>query len=158
MAAGISLSNKSQLLFGFAVLTILAAALSVPWVRTQMLVRAGQFEAARQTADAWLTDRIQLGTIERPGGRLRPLEEVFGDRDSSPPLRMVLTYVREIDPTDDRAPFIAAALAAFQQDAQRVEYTDTTRVGSQTVYRYARVLRESQMRAIRDRSVTKFTA
>ncbi|MCH8316586.1 MAG: HAMP domain-containing protein, partial [Planctomycetes bacterium] len=158
MAAGISLSNKCQLLFGFAVLTILAAALSVPWVRTQMLVRAGQFEAARQTADAWLTDRIQLGTIERPGGRLRPLEEVFGDRDSSPPLRMVLTYVREIDPTDERAPFIAAALAAFQQDAQRVEYTDTTRVGSQTVYRYARVLRESQMRAIRDRSVTKFTA
>ncbi len=158
MAAGISLSNKCQLLFGFAVLTILAAALGVPWVRTQMLVREGQFEAARQTADAWLAGSIQLGTIERPGGRLRPLEEVFGDRDSSPPLRMVLTYVREIDPTDERAPFIAAALAAFQQDAQRVEFTDTTRVGSQTVYRYARVLRESQMRAIRDRSVTKFTA
>ena len=78
MVAGISLSNKSQLLFGFAVLMILAAALSVPWVRTQILVREGQFEAARQTADAWLTDRIQLGTLQRPGGPLRPLEEVFG--------------------------------------------------------------------------------
>ena len=158
MAAGISLSNKSQLLFGFAVLMILAAALSVPWVRTQVLVREGQFEAARQTADAWLTDRIQLGTLQRPGGPLRPLEEVFGDPESAPPLRMVLTYVDEIDSSGDRSTFISTALATFQQDAQRVEYTDTTRVGGQTVYRYARVLRESQMRAIRDRSVTRFTA
>ncbi|MEE8459786.1 MAG: hypothetical protein V3S08_07925, partial [Phycisphaerales bacterium] len=47
MVAGISLADKSQLLFGFAVLMILALALSVPWVRSAKLVHLGQFEAAR---------------------------------------------------------------------------------------------------------------
>ena len=36
MVPGLSLSNKSQLLFGFAVLVILTGALSVPWFFTTL--------------------------------------------------------------------------------------------------------------------------
>ena len=39
MVSGISLANKCQLLFGVAVLVIVASALSVPWIWTQALVR-----------------------------------------------------------------------------------------------------------------------
>ena len=66
MLAGISLANKCQLLFGVAVLVILTAALSVPWVRTGMLVRDGQIEVARQAAELWLTERIAAGTLDSP--------------------------------------------------------------------------------------------
>ena len=51
MASGISLANKSQLLFGFAVFLLLTVALSVPWFRTKTLVREMQHEIARQLAE-----------------------------------------------------------------------------------------------------------
>ena len=75
MASGISLANKCQLLFGCAVVVILTAALSVPWIRTQSLVHEYQFEVARQIADAWVADSIRLGTFDRPGRVPRALFE-----------------------------------------------------------------------------------
>ena len=64
MVAGISLADKSLLLFGFAVLMILAVALSVPWVRLAKLVHLGQFEAARELADAWLNEYLSGATVK----------------------------------------------------------------------------------------------
>ena len=156
MVSGISLANKCQLLFGFAVLVLLAGALSVPWIRTRMLIREGQFGANRQLAEAWLADRIQLGTVEYPDGLPRRFNELFDDPDSAPPLRMSLIDVDEVDPAFDRDQFVAAALERFRADETLTEHTALTTVGGQVVYRFARPLRESQMRAIRDQSVTKF--
>ena len=156
MVSGISLANKCQLLFGFAVLVLLAGALSVPWIRTRMLIREGQFGANRQLAEAWLADRIQLGTVEYPDGLPRRFNELFDDPDSAPPLRMSLIDVDEVDPAFDRDQFVAAALERFRADETLTEHTALTTVGGQVVYRFARPLRESQMRAIRDESVTKF--
>ncbi|MEE8509062.1 MAG: HAMP domain-containing protein, partial [Myxococcota bacterium] len=144
------------MLFGFAVLVLLAGALSVPWIRTRMLIREGQFGANRQLAEAWLADRIQLGTVEYPGGLPRRFNELFDDPDSAPPLRMSLVDVDEVDPAFDRDQFVAAALERFQADETLTEYTDTVTVAGQVVYRFSRPLRESDMRAIRDQSVTKF--
>ena len=156
MVSGISLANKCQLLFGFAVLVLLAGALSVPWIRTRMLFREWQFGANRQFAEAWLADRIQLGTVEYPDGLPRRFNELFDDPDSAPPLRMSLIDVDEVDPAFDRDQFVAAALERFRADETLTEHTALTTVGGQVVYRFARPLRESQMRAIRDQSVTKF--
>jgi two-component system sensor histidine kinase BarA len=156
MVSGISLANKSQLLMGLAVLLILAGALSVPWVRTGMLVKAGQFEAARQLADAWLADRIQLGTVEYPSGVPRRFNELFDDPDTAPPLRMTLVRAEDVETTDNPDPFVVASLNRFRAKSDVSEHTAVTTIGGQVVYRYARVLRESQMRAIRDQSVTTF--
>ena len=156
MVSGISLANKCQLLFGFAVLVLLAGALSVPWIRTRMLIREGQFGTNRQLAEAWLADRIQLGTVEYPDGLPRRFNELFDDPDSAPPLRMSLIDVDEVDPAFDRDQFVAAALERFRADETLTEHTALTTVGGQVVYRFARPLRESQMRAIRDQSVTNF--
>ena len=82
MVSGISLANKCQLLFGFAVVVILTVALSVPWIRTYSMVQEYQVEVARQIADAWLTGRIQLGTIGRagtPGSDVTPEDVYYPD-------------------------------------------------------------------------------
>ena len=100
MVAGLSLANKCQLLFGFAVVVILTVALSVPWIRTYALVREYQVEVARQLADAWLAGWIQLGTIERPGTPPSPLVELLAEDAPLPTLRMTLVYIDEIDVTD----------------------------------------------------------
>ena len=73
MLPGISLANKCQLIFGFSIVVILAAALSVPWVGTRKLVDDYQVEVARQIADAWLADRIELGTLQPRG--MPPLQQ-----------------------------------------------------------------------------------
>jgi signal transduction histidine kinase len=160
MVSGISLANKCQLLFGCAVVLLLAAALSVPWVRTRMLVREGQFDANRQLAEAWLADQIQLGTVDypqaQPGALPRRHSELFDDPDAVPPLRMSLLDVPEIDvESDGTDDFLIAALRKFQDDVSADEHTHATTVAGQVVYRLARPLRESDLRAIRDQTPTK---
>ena len=156
MVPGISLANKCQLLFGFAVVMILAAALSVPWIGTRLLVRDYQIEVARQIADAWLADRIKLGTLEPAGALPQDLDEMVGAAGAGPMLRMTLVWVDEIDPAADEDAFAAAALERFRADPEDTEHARSTEIGGQMVYRYARALRESQMRAVRDFSVSVF--
>jgi signal transduction histidine kinase len=140
MLAGISLANKCQLLFGVAVLVILGAALAVPWARTGMLVREGQFDAARQLANLWFAERVAAGTLEIPGA------EEQGE-DGTPLVRVV--YADE-NGDGDRDAFVQAALAALRSGEQRVEYTGTTRTDGRAVYRYARALRDEHIRAIEE--------
>ncbi|MCP3903517.1 MAG: HAMP domain-containing histidine kinase [Planctomycetes bacterium] len=157
MLSGISLANKCQMIFGFSVVAILAAALSVPWVGTRQLVDDYQVEAARQIADAWLADRIELGTLEPPGLPLLELGDPAEGGNEEPLLRLSLVHVDEIDPALESPPFIAAALAGFVSDPERTEHVAMEPYGRQTVYRYARALRQSQMRRIRDWSASDFT-
>ncbi len=139
MVAGISLANKCQLLFGFAVLLILAAALSVPWVLSGGLIHEGQFEAARQLAE----DRLRNGPVGISSEPPRPLSELFGiDSKQTANWRLAVFAVDRIETAEDPDPFLAAALARFDEDAQVTEYTDTVTVDGKIVYRYARALDE----------------
>ncbi len=70
--AGISLANKSQLLFGLAAGVILTLALAVPWIRGTLLVRAFEDEEARRIAAAWLEDRVAVGEAEVASGPFPP--------------------------------------------------------------------------------------
>ena len=160
MVSGISLANKCQLLFGFAVVVILAAALSVPWIRTRMLVGDYQVEEARRIADSWLADRIQLGTLEQPGGLSYASGGFSEEPGEDPMLRLSFVPVDEIDEglgEDDERGFLADALRRFREDSEITEHARSDKIGGQTVYRYARAIRESQMRAIRDFHVSIFS-
>lgn len=141
MTVGISLANKCQLLFGCAVLLILAAALSVPWIRTQALVHDYQLEVARQLADRWLQDRKQLGV------------DPLLSETSADPLRIRLIPVERIDLGEDRDAFLAAAVARFRDDASQQDLMQTTTVQGQRIYRYAKAIHESRMRSLRDPSI-----
>ena len=156
MVSGISLSNKCQFLFGFAVVMILAGALSVPWILTRMLTGESEVEVARQLADAWLADRIQLGAIGWYRGIPIRSSDLFDDPDEPPALRMTLVQVEQIDQDDESRPFLAAALQRVRTSADETEHQTTTKIGGKTVHQYARALTESQMQAIRDRTGTVF--
>jgi len=158
MVSGISLANKCQLLFGFAVVVILAAALSVPWIRTRLLVGDYQIEEARRIADSWLADRIQLGTLEQPGASSYRSGELGDSLAAEPTLRLSFVRVDEIEEDDDdEDSFLAGALRRFREDSAVTEHVVAEQVGEQTVYRYARAIRESQMRSIRDFRVSIFS-
>ncbi len=147
MVAGISLADKSQLLFGFAVLMILALALSVPWVRSAKLVHLGQFEAARELAEAWLNEYLTGATVETATEMPAPLVEVFGDAETAPSLRMVIVSVELVEEAEAPDRFMATALRRFQQDDELTEVTSKVEVRGRLVYRYTRPLGESVIRA-----------
>ncbi len=146
MVPGISLANKCQLLFGFAVVVILAMALSVPWLGTRLLVADYQVEVARQIADAWLRHRIQLG------GLSDPLTELAQGDD------LTLRFVRIEHAADVGDAFLDVAIERFRADPDLTEHVATAQVEGRTAYRYARALHESEMRAVRDASVSGFDA
>ena len=75
MVAGISLANKCQLLFGAAVVAILAATLSVPWLVTGSMVHQGALAAARQLAD----DRLATDNMGDAVATPPTVESLFDD-------------------------------------------------------------------------------
>jgi signal transduction histidine kinase len=150
MVSGISLANKCQLLFGAAAVVILAAALSVPWLRTSAMVHNSQLQVARQLADAWLSDRIHLGTLDDPeqGGLPPSLAGEIKDSTEGSVFRMSLAKVENIKTDDESRPFLAAALRQFTDSPHQTEYLSTVTIEGRPFYRYARAIRESQMQSI----------
>src|SRR4051812_19763436 len=73
----ISLAAKCQLLFGLAVLVIIAGALAVPWQRMEQLAGQPNVKAARIAADMHFRE-IHLGATTKPalisGAATRPSE------------------------------------------------------------------------------------
>src|SRR3954462_10538611 len=127
MSSGISLANKCQLLFGFAVVLIVTAALIVPWIRTGLMVRDSQTEVARQLADAWLNDRIQLGSIDSQGVLPAPLDETTVESEL-PTLRLTLVNADQIEADDAHQQFLSGALKRFRDDSNRKEWMTSTTV------------------------------
>ncbi len=151
MGAGISLANKCQLLFGVAVLAILAAALAVPWVRTGTLVREGQFEAARELADEWLAERQTEGPLQPAPAPPAPLAEAFSEARPEAVPRVVLVSV-DAFAGENVDPFVAEALERFGQDPQLKEWTNTAAVAGRMVYRYARAFPDEKAVLLVDRT------
>ncbi|MFO0873350.1 MAG: ATP-binding protein [Phycisphaerales bacterium] len=139
MPSRLSLANKCQLLFGAAVVAILAGALAVPWVRTDTLVEESQREVARQLAQTWLGNGIALGQSSAA-----PI-----------PMRLVRVDARVDDPgaSDE---FVRDAIQRFSADPSEQELFVAVSNGSSSQYRYARAIRETQWRAIEDRRVMDF--
>ncbi len=155
MLRGISLANKVQLLFGLAVLLILTAVLSVPWVRARQQGVEHEFEIAREHADAWLANKIRLVGVER---ELKPVRPYEGDADpAAEPLWISLIKAENIEPQDERDPFVATALRRFREDPNVHEHTVVVDVNGTPVYRYARAIRQSHIVTLRDRAVADFT-
>ncbi len=154
----ISLANKSQLLFGVAAVIIITCVLAIPWIRTGEMVSEYQLELSRQIAGAWLTDRIELSGRSPVGQTPRPIAELFDEeQETSGAMRMTFVRISEIDADNEEHRFPADAMARFESDASEREFTATEQFGGKAVFRYARPLRESDMRALRDSSVTSFT-
>ena len=153
MQRGISLAHKCLILFGCAATAILVGALIVPWVGSVTLVREFQVEVASQLADAWLQDRISLGT-------LRTVSTAEGLDESQLPSGVQLTWIpaAAIDVQAEPDSFVSQAWRAFTSDeppsflARAIEID-----GAEAVY-YAKPITASRLRALGDPSVSDFSA
>ncbi|MEE2896081.1 MAG: HAMP domain-containing sensor histidine kinase [Planctomycetota bacterium] len=126
MAAGPSLANKVQVLFGTSLLLIVAGTLAIPWVMTDRLVFQSQSEVSRQLADAWLDSPTKLAI----GGTL--------------PIR-----VEDVDAIDENgSDFSAECVRRMREDPGREEFFQQTDDGEVIVYRYARALRGPVWRGV----------
>jgi signal transduction histidine kinase len=157
MGSGISLANKCLLLFGFAVVVILTAALSVPWKRTSSLVQEQQMEVSRQLSEAWLEGLIQLGEVVDPGLLPTPLEDLVDEGGTRPTLRVAFVDVEAIEGADEQRRFLAEALRRFRDDAEQREHFRRMKVKGRWLYRYARAFTASQGLGIRDPAVAEFS-
>ena len=74
MATGLSLANKCQLLFGAAIVVLLAGVLAVPWFRSSELVASAQLEIARRTADTLEggTESVRQLTLDQAAATQSP--------------------------------------------------------------------------------------
>ena len=137
MVKGISLANKCQLLFGFSVLVILAAALSVPWIRTHALVNAYQVQIAEQLADGWLAYRSEagVGTLD-PGPA--PGSDADADADA---IRIRYIGLGDAELQDD--PFLQAAVDRFRADETLERFVQRGEMDGLAMQRYARPIRRS---------------
>src|SRR5690606_14137331 len=78
MWRGISLANKCLLLFGAAVVLIIVAALTVPWMRMNAIVEEDQREISRRLVEWWQRDNADV--VRRAVGAARDeVEVVSGD-------------------------------------------------------------------------------
>ncbi len=136
----VSLANKCQLLFGAAVVFILAAALAVIWVRMDELVHHEQRETARVLANAWLADMAQLGEA------LMTTDELQRQDGPYPELTLTLLQTDEFDVAAGKDPFIAQALERFTHLPEEREHTQAVYLfRGQPYFRYARAIRKSDL-------------
>ena len=135
----ISLANKCQLLFGLAVLLVMAAALTVVALRMQSLVDRGPERRAQDLAEMWLGGQIDFGD---------PLRLV--DEPAPPPVDtgVVLSLIHEDEfaaQAQDNA-FLSGAVERFESIPTETERFDSARdAGGRTFYRYARAVRASDL-------------
>jgi len=133
MARGISLANKCQLLFGAAIVLIIAATLSAPWVLVGSIADRAQMEASRQVAELWPLLPAETIEIGRPASTEEP----------SAGLTLGRLPGGKVGEAVDRTDFIGAAARRFLGDEEAEETAETVYVGDARQHRYARVFRGS---------------
>ena len=149
----VSLANKCQILFGAAVILILTAALAVVWIRMNELVKQEQHENARNLANAWLSDMIQLG------GALLSFEEMSKRENIEQGLTLTLIRKDEFDLAASTDAFISRAILTFQSLDESKEYAKAIVTENKVhYYRYARAIRHSDLYRIRGGAEAGFDA
>lgn len=136
----ISLANKCQLLFGAAVILILAAALGVVSHPMRKMVESGPRNRGRDIAELWLDGQIQIGPA------------LTAIADVAPPLTpgvgrtLALIEKEDFDLAASADRFLSQAIERFAAlPAVEDWFTVAEDAAGQTYYRYARAIRESEM-------------
>lgn len=134
---GLSLANKSQLLFGVAIAAILVGALLVPWERTRASIDESQVEMARQIAQTWLANGF---AIQRSEGVQIPVRVLTAEEAARSP-----------------DPFVEAVWSEFEDRPGLEEAYDTQEREGMRWMVYARAIREAEWRRVADPLHADFT-
>ncbi len=142
MHRGLNLATKCLLLFGGAIVLIVLVALTVPWLRMQSLVDAGQLELSRQMVETWERLGEQQGgeADTRGSGRLIVPGSgmVVEERAGITAREMSIAQANELARTNVS---VAAALAAFRGDVKIEDVQDSRWHGTSREYQYIKAQR-----------------
>lgn len=135
---GISLANKCQLLFGGAVVLIVAAALVYPWIRIGRIVDAAQLESSRHIAELWTDSPL----IDPALSALFRAPEEPGASASASNLSMRWWPIEAWRTARFDEGFLGAAKRSIDESpGGRSEHAEALWEGNDRVYRLARLVR-----------------
>ncbi len=135
MFRGLSLARKCQLLFGAAIVLIIAAALCVPWLRIGDVLDAGEIDTCRQLA--LFAARTGAPDFDHADGP-----------DDEPQTSVQRMTLEQSVALASSSPFVENALEAFRAPpkgdrAPTMERSESLRTGFTRTYRYARAIRDA---------------
>lgn len=131
----ISLANKCLLLFGGAVVLIVLAALTAPWLRMNALVEERQIEVSRRLTDIWQrldADARQAGT---------PAERDEHGFSEYAGVRARWIGLEEAERLGEEDPLIRRSFERFRGDPKQTDAIDSSWDGATRLYRYVRAAR-----------------
>jgi signal transduction histidine kinase len=138
MSSHLSLANKCLVIFGCAIVVIIASTLAVPWARTSTLVQEYQIEVSQQLADLWMQSKV--------------VTEGFDDED----VTIRLIYLHAIGGGD--ASFIERARNnILKADDGQHYYVESDKRDQQNYFQFAQSITHSQLSTIRQEGVTNFS-
>lgn len=136
----LTLANKCQLAFGAAVFFILLAALFVVWLRMEVLVERGPEHRARDLAEAWLADQIDVSVGMNPVDAMGVALPV----DQSVRLKLYDRSLLESLAAAD--PFLGTAIGRFEARSDSDDrFAEAEDADGAVYYRYVRAIRESDL-------------
>jgi len=139
MRSRLSLANKCLVIFGCAIVVIIASTLAVPLARSSALVQEYQIEVSQQLADLWMQSIVITKESE--------------DEDEEVTIHLV--YLLEIGNGD--ATFIERARNRIMNpDEDKIYYVESEERNEQNYFQYARSITHSKLLMIRQEGVTNF--
>jgi len=139
MGSRLSLANKCLVIFGCAIVIIIATTLSVPWARTSALVEEYQIEVSQQLADLWMQSMV--------------VAEGFEDAD----ITIQLVYLHDVG--SGTATFVERARNKIMlSDSYKKHHEESSRTDNQNYFQYACSITYSQLSTIRQEGVTNFSS
>lgn len=129
MSRSLSLADKCALLFGAAIVLILAVALLVPWARMGAVVDQSQLYTSRQLLDLWEAQR-NPSSAQSPGA----------EPEAPPDARIEFIPLEAMDARAASSEFLAGALLRFRapEKDRRSEHFEALWDRGDRIYRYAR--------------------
>ncbi|MCW5764382.1 MAG: HAMP domain-containing histidine kinase [Phycisphaeraceae bacterium] len=145
MLGRLSLANKCLLLFGAAVVLIVAAALAVAWFRMNNAVDDGETEVSRQMVRVW-EESLRKTALETPqaDGAPRPAGLRPGQRLSLDDGQIVVVTPESLAEARQRSEFIGAAWEALSQSPDVAEFSEASWEFTSRQYRFARAVRSAE--------------
>lgn len=144
MRRGLDLATKCLLLFGGAIILIVLVALTVPWLRMQALIDAGQLDLSRQLVSTWERMGEDRESGEDGGKPFRMIVEgtvLKEERGGIGARPMNMRDANELAQTDE---VVARALAAFRADPALPDMQDSRWDGTNREYQYIKAKRRSR--------------
>ena len=140
----ISLAAKCQLLFGFAVLVIIAGTLAVPWQRMEQLTSREPVYEAHIAADMMLRQAHVNSGAFSTGAKSAALWRAAHLRHLHYHQPTIILLPKQGVPSPHTTVFQAAAIQYFLRHARRNQYGELSQtVAHHPVYKYAAAVRAS---------------